>query len=375
MVDYNVMLVEGNRLMMEQLSNAIRNSEGFKLAARYHDTGEALGQGAVFHPNLILLDLDKNPLAVLDDFRRVFPNARIICMGENWNAETAGRSVQNGAQGYLVKPFTGEELRKALETFGKSGMETSSHVISFFSPKGKSGKTTLIANLALALANKTDEQVCIIDADLQFGDMAVFLNLEPRSTIVEAVRDVNFLSPLSLNGYFVPVTDNVHVLCGTKNPSLSDKIGIAAFEDVIKMARSLYRYILLDIPPGFCPMSISASELSDTTYIVAMINGAYELRHVHNALEIFKDWQDYEERVKVVLTRVSPCDLKTQKELEERLDYPVDTIIPNEYNVVSAAADNGSMAFDINPDSQLTKSINIMADHIIGRRRIQWGTP
>jgi len=373
MVEYNVMLVEGNRLMMETLSNVLRNAEGFKLVARYHDTAEALGQGAVFHPNLILLDVDRNPLGVLADFRTTFPNARILCTGEQWNAEVAGKSVNGGANGYLVKPFSADELKKALETFGKSGMETSSQVVTFFSPKGKSGKTTLIANLALSLANKTEEQVCIIDADLQFGDMAVFLNLEPRSTIVEAVRDVDFLSPLSLNGYFVPATENVHVLCGTKNPSLSDKVSIQAFESVVKMTRSLYRYILIDIPPGFCPMSISASELADTTYMLAMINGAYEIKHVQEALEIFKDWPDCEDRVKVAFTRVSPCDLKTQKDLEEKLGYPVDAIIPNEYQVVSTAADNGSMAFDINPDSELTRSINVLADHLIGRRRIQWG--
>ncbi len=372
-MEYNVLLVEGNRLMIEQLANVINETEGFSLAARYQDSADALGQGAVFHPNLIMLDVETNPVSIIDEFKRVFPDTSIICLGDHWNAETASMLVRAGARGYLIKPFTGEELKKAIKTFSSSGMEVSSEVIAFFSPKGKSGKTTLIANLAMSLARKTNEHVGIIDADLQFGDMSVFFNLEPRSTIVEAVRDVNFLSPVSLNGYFAPVNEQVLVLCGTKNPSLSDKVEIAPFNELVNMTKSMFRYVLIDIPPGFCPMSIAAAELSDVTYIVTMINGAYEIRHMQRAIEIFKDWPDYRDRVKTVFTRVSPCSLEEQMAIEAELGYPVEGILPNAYMTVSNAADNGNMALDLEPNSQLAKSINILADRLVRRKHIDWG--
>ena len=373
-MEYNVLLVESNRLMIEQLSNVINETEGFSWAARYQDPADALGQGAVFNPNLIMLDVEANPVSLLDDFKRMYPDTSIVCLGDHWNAETASMLVRAGARGYLIKPFTSDELKKALKTFGKSGMEVSSEVIAFFSPKGKSGKTTLIANLAMSLARKSGEQVGIIDADLQFGDMAVFFNLEPRSTIVEAVRDINFLSPISLNGYFMPVNDQVQVLCGTKNPSLGDKVEMEPFNEMVTMAKGLFRYILIDMPPGFCPMSIEAAEMSDVTYLVAMINGAYEVKHMRRALEIFEDWPDYKERVKTVFTRVSPCDLQQQQTLEQMMGYPVEGILPNAYMVVSNAADNGSMALDLEPNSQLAKSINLLADRLMRRRqKIDWG--
>ena len=375
-MEYNVMLVEGNRLMLEQLANVIRNTEGFQLAVRYQDPMDALGQGAVFKPNLILLDVEQGEgMSLLVDFLHAFPNVPVVCLGDHWQSEVASRMVQEGARGYLVKPFSSEELREALDTFGKSGMEVSSQMISFFSPKGKSGKTTLIANLAMSLAQKTNAQVGIVDADLQFGDMSVFFNLDPQSTIVEAVRDVDFLSPISLNNYFLPVTDKVRVLCGTKNPSLSDKVEIQPLEKMLNMAKSLFRYVLVDIPPGFNPTSISACEASDLTYLVAMVNGAYEVRHMRRSLEIFEDWEDYRDRVKAIFTRVTPCDISSQQQLEELMGYPVDAIIPNEYMVVSNAADNGRMALDIEPDSQLTRSINRLADKIIGRKKMRWDKP
>ncbi len=375
-MEYNVMLVEGNRLMLEQLANVIRNTDGFHLVARYQDPMDALGQGAVFKPNLILLDVEQGEgMSLLVDFLRAFPNIPVICLGDHWQSEVASRMVQEGARGYLVKPFTSEELSEAMDTFSKSGMEVSSQIIAFFSPKGKSGKTTLIANLAMSLAKKTKAQVGIIDADLQFGDMSVFFNLEPQSTIVEAVRDIDFLSPISLNNYFLPVTENVRVLCGTKNPSLSDKVEIQPLEKMLNMSKSLFRYILVDIPPGFNPTSISVCEASDITYLVAMINDGYEARHIRRSLEIFEDWEDYRDRAKVIFTRVTPCDISEQNKLEELINYPVEAIIPNEYMVVSNAADNGRMALDIEPDSQLTRSINRLADKIIGRKKIRWDKP
>ena len=60
MMIHNIMLVEGNRLMLEQLSSVIKNTQGVELVARFREAGEALGQGIVFMPNIILLDADNS---------------------------------------------------------------------------------------------------------------------------------------------------------------------------------------------------------------------------------------------------------------------------------------------------------------------------
>ena len=141
------------------------------------------------------------------------------------------------------------------------------------------------------------------------------------------------------------------------------------------MARNLFRYILIDVPPGFTPTSISAAELSDVTYVVTMLNGGYELQHTKRALEIFKDWQDYDKRVKPVFTRVTPCDIASQRRLEQALGEPVEAVIPNAYQIVSEAANNGSMAVDIEPDSELSQSVNRLAEKVIGHHHIRWDKP
>ena len=376
-MDYQVILVENNRLMLERLSSVIRGTSGFSLAARYQQAGDALGQSAMFKPNIILLDIDeKGNLGLVPEFASAFPGAAILCISSHWDAKESDQIAQAGAKGYLVKPFSSEELTEAVQTFSKSGMAQGSEVLAFFSPKGKSGKTTLIANLAMSLAARSGEPVGIIDADLQFGDMAVFFNLEPKSTIVEATRDSKFLSPITLNPYFmaVPEAENIRVLCGTKKPEFAEMVEIAPFEDVVRMAQSLFRYVLIDLPPGFNPISVAAAELADTTYMVAMVGGGFEVLHMKRALDVFKAWPDYEQRVKTIFTRVSPCTEKERELLEKELGYPVSSILPNEYLLVSAAANSGRMAVDVQPDTPLSKNINRLSKDIMGRR-IQWGAP
>jgi pilus assembly protein CpaE len=369
MQEYRVLLIEQNRIMIERLSSVVRNTRNFQLVSRAMDAREALGQGGVFIPNLILLDIDTlESMQLVREFVRAFPQAGILCLSSQWNAQAASTVVKAGAKGYLIKPFTSDELLAAVNTFGNSGMGMISEVMTFFSPKGKSGKTTLIANLGMALAQKSGQNVAIIDADLQFGDMAVFFNLDPQSTIVEATRDIKFLSPISLNSYFMPIADNVRVLCGTKRPEFAEDVSPQAFADMISMARNLFRYILIDVPSAFNPISVAAAELSDCVYLVAMISGSYEIKHMRQALEIFKAWPDYAAKVKTIFTRVEPCDPQKRQQLETLLEYPVCSILPNEYLLVAEAANNGRMAVDIKPESLLAQSIDLLAAQIYERQ-------
>ena len=368
-MEYRVILVESNRLMLERLSSVIRNTKDFELVSRYQRAGDALGQGLMFKPNLILLDIDESDnIALLEDFTKTYTEADVICLSAKWAPSDSESIARAGAKGFLIKPFTSEELQEALRTFNKTGLSYGSNVLAFFSPKGKSGKTTLIANLGMALAQKTGQQVGVIDADLQFGDMSVFFNLAPKTTLMEAVRDINFLSPVTLNSYFLPIAENLRVLCGTRRPEYAEMVEIKAFTEVIDMARSMYRYVLIDLPSGFTPISIATAEASDITYLAAMINGTFEIQHMQRALEIFKAWPDYEDRVRTIFTRVEPCDANEREKLAQSLGYSKVSVIPNEYMLVSSAANNGQMAILEQPDSKFARFVNQLADEIIGSK-------
>jgi len=363
---YRTVLIEANQMMLEQLSSVIKNAPGFELSARYRNAGDALGQMQAFNPEIILVDLEnERNLILLSDLKQAYPRASIIGMSRRWDSEAQSRLLRSGGGGFMIKPFNIEELQEAVNNITNSALVTKSTVISFFSPKGKSGKTTLISNLGAALARRSGEPVAVIDADLQFGDMSVFFNLTPQSTIVEAARDISFLSPVTLKTYFTEVSQNFSILCGTTKPDLAETVTIDNMTRIIHMAKSLYRYILLDLSSGFSDVACTACEESDKTILMAMVNGGYEIQHMKRAFEIFQCWDDYKDRIRPLFTRVTPCNEEARKGFSEALGYPVYHVLPNEYLAVSSAADNGRLLIDQAPGNPFSQIIEIMAGEIV----------
>ena len=99
-----------------------------------------------------------------------------------------------------------------------------------------------------------------------------------------------------------------------------------------------------------------------------MIGGGFEILHMKNALDIFKAWPDYEARVRTIFTRVEPCDENEKRKLAEKMEYPHVSVIPNEYMLVSSAANNGQMAILEQPDSKFAGFTNQLADEIISSK-------
>lgn len=262
-------------------------------------------------------------------------------------------------QGFKQESFLADE--NAADKSPKN-FSNSCQVVSFFSPKGKSGRTTLIVNLALALVRITGEPVGIIDADTHFADMDAFLNIEPQSTIVEALRDLSYLKPGTLLDYFEEAVPNVYVLCGAKTPQQAAYVEPEGLTQLIKMARSSFRYVLVDMAPGFNPISIAVAEASQNVFLTAMADNAFEVQHLRRAMEIFESLDNYQQRVGCIISRLQP-DMHHARELENQIGCPV-MLLPNEYMLCAEAANNGRMALDVGPGSPLTAQIERLAQKL-----------
>ena len=238
------------------------------------------------------------------------------------------------------------------------------HIIAFFSPKGRSAKTTLVANLALSLALKNNQSVAIIDADLQFGDIPIFFDVEPENTIVEAVRDLKNLSPLSLTPYFMQVVDGLYILGSPKEIEYADLIERKNLIQIVRMASHFYKFVLIDLPSGVDSFVMGVCEFADTIILSSMIGTGFEVEHMKRSLELFRSWSDYGKNIKVIFSRVDPCNEVEQKKLSEKLNYPVYAILPNEYLLMSAA--NSGKLLERNELSEsITKYFDKIAEGFI----------
>lgn len=359
----NIYLIEENKLMQETLAETVA-AAGFSLICGKIEDLEMLP----VKPQMILFDIDQQNEKPIESLRKIIdiiPGAYIIATSR-WMDDTLEKQMQRlGFAAGLIKPFEKNVLLKAVNALEqeKSKMRRDHKSIAFFSPKGKSGKTTLIVNLALALAERTGKTVGILDADLMFADVSVFVNIEPKSTLAEVVRDLNFLTPALLDNYFEEVTPQVKVLCGIRRPEQATVVSAADITKIINMAKESFDYLLIDTQSGFNPISIAAAEAADSTYIMAMNNSAFVTEDLKRTLDIFTSLDDWQERVRVLITRINNINMQVQQEFERAVGYKV-FLIPNEYILVSEAANKGRMAKDVSRESALSKSINQLAAEI-----------
>ncbi len=362
---YKTIIVETNKQMTDTLSATLRKAPNFELLSTFKDANSALGQSRIYNPNLFLIDVDAPQLLeMLPAFVDLFPKAVILATMSNWNAEIAYKAQKAHVVGCIIKPFKAEEIIETINLYQKRGKPDPSRIISFFSPKGRSGRTTLAALLALDLAEKTKESVALIDGDLQFGDLPIFFDLEPRHTVVDATHDIKLLTPVSFAPYFHKIKENLWILSSPERPEYAELVETDSFIEVVKMAGHIFRYLLIDLPAGFNPISLEVSNFADTNFVVAMINTGLEIEHMRRTLDMFRERRKKHKVDYPIFTRVNPCNDEEREKLELRLGYPITAIFPNEYNLVSVA-NSGRILYGLSHDTKLMQTVDKLSDRII----------
>ena len=359
---YNVILVDDDEAAITHTANIFKRFPNFTLVSSYREVKSAIGQSSVFDPNLFLINVDGVAnRSSLPAFADIFPNAIVLGIMSKWDADKAFESINSGALGCVLKPFSVEDLIDAIKIFSRGIRNTKPRSCTFFSAKGRSGKTTLISNLALSIVQQTGDLVAIIDADLQFSDMAIFFDVEPVTTIVEATRDIKFLSPIRLNPYFLPVAENIQLLCGPRRLEYSELVDVESLMAVVRMAQTLFHYVLIDLPSGLSPFATNMCEVSDSVFICGMLNTNFEVKHIKRTLPLFEMWEQYGKKINIVLNR---ADDRQKPEIERQLAHKVSAVLPNEFLMVSAA-NSGNIKNVLNQKNLLAAKIHELAKGII----------
>ncbi len=353
--------------MLEELNATLKQSPDFEVMATFNEVNAALGRSSMHNPSLFLIDIDTPEfLDRLPAFVELYPNATILGLISEWNPEITRRAIGHNILGCILKPFRDSEIIEAINVYKQRGKVGAPYTISFFSPKGRAGRTTLAALLALSIARKSGEAVALIDADLQFGDLPIFFDIEPQHTVVDAVHDLRTLVPVKLAPYFHEITKNVRLLSSPDRPEYAELVDAEGLLGLIAMTGHLFKYVFIDLPAGFNPLSVASTNFSDTNFIVAMINTGLEIEHVRRSMALFDMRKVQRNKCYPIFTRVNPCTPERKMQLEVQIGYPLAAIFPNEYNLVSIA-NSGQILTGLPSDTLMMKTIDELADRVIRR--------
>ena len=362
---YRVIIIEDNPELLDDMVTVLRRSPDFEIASTYKTANAAIGPAGMFNPNLFFVNIDNDEtLNMLAEFVKIFPGAYILATVTQWDSFKAQKAVEAGVTGCIIKPFTAKEVLEYIQLYTIRGQHKAAKLISFFSPKGRSGRTTLAALLSLIIAEKTGERVALIDADLQFGDLPIFFDVEPKRTVVDATQDIKLLTPMTFAPYFIQIKKGVSLLASPDRPEYAELVSPQNLLETVMLTKSIFRYVLVDLPSGFNPLSLEICRISNLIFVTTMINSGFEVNHVKKTMEMFDSQLDAKRKVKTVFTRVNPFTEEQRRKIALKLNYPVDVMIPNEYRMISIA-NSGRLSGGLPGDTLLMKTISKMADKII----------
>ncbi|MET3367801.1 UNVERIFIED_CONTAM: pilus assembly protein CpaE [Jeotgalibacillus campisalis] len=200
-------------------------------------------------------------------------------------------------------------------------------IIAVMSPKGGVGKTTISTNLAIGLGRISPMRVVIADLDLQFGDVASGLLIDPDRTIADAVTGAAVQDSMVLKSYLSVHPAGIYALCAPRNPSQIEQISAEQVGHLLEQLAREFDYVIVDTAPGLGEHVLATLErASDVVWVCGM--DIPSIRGLRNGLEILDEIGLVPEQRHVVLNFADKRSGLTLIDVEATIGCPVDVTLP-----------------------------------------------
>src|SRR2546423_1178534 len=349
-------------------------------------------------PDVILMDInmpDMDGITATEIIANTVPESPIIMMSVQGEQDYLRRSMLAGAREFLVKPFSADELVNAIRHVheiekvkrqryqqqapaqpgggGAGGQSltavlqpTRGKIISFFSPKGGVGRTTISTNLAVALHQSTGQPVVLVDGSLPFGDIAVILNMSPKAkTIADLVGSFEQVDAEVLESVLVQHSTGIKVLLAPPTPEAAELITGANIKKVLETLRENYAYVVVDTWPSFQEQVLTMLDVADVI-LTLMTLEITSLKNVRVFMEIAEKLGYDDQKVQLVANRNDSSGGIKASDVEASLARKIPHTIVSDGRALVLAVNRGVPFVISHRDSQVAKDIFTLAERLTG---------
>jgi pilus assembly protein CpaE len=330
---------------------------------------EALALAKETKPDVILMDInmsDMDGITATEAILRDVPFTQIVILSVQSEPDYMRRAMLAGARDFMVKPPSSDELintirnvavlahdqrkkieapARALAAHGGAGAEAvPSHrplgkIIAFYSAKGGVGCTTLATNMAIGL-NTEDTPTVLVDANLQFGDVPVFLNMQVKNSIIDLAARAEDIDPEILEDVLLSHDSGLHILAGPPRPEMADEIHADHVRKVLQLLRRHFAYVVVDTSSTMDDVTLAALDSADLLVSVATpdIPAIKDARLLFDLLHVL---EFPTENVCFVINKMDRKGGISSEAISENLRRPVEAEIPLDERTVNASINRG----------------------------------
>ena len=393
-----VLIVDDIPETRDHLSRLLGLEREIDVAGTAGSGEEAIRVAMELRPDVIVMDINMpgmDGVAAAEIISQRLPTSPIIMMSVHGEAEQLKRSISAGAREFLVKPFSGDEFSTSIRRVYERELSRRAQfqaempivpavpvveddgdhqVIAIFSPKGGAGRTTIATNLAVALHRDTGSRVCLVDANLQFGDIGVLLNLNPKNrSIADAVETGEPDSDI-IDSVVIDHSTGIRVLLAPPAPEGADLVTPAYLRKIIEHLRATHHYVVIDLPSGLSDHSLAVMDVADTILVLTALE-ITTIKNVRLFLEV-ADQLDYSRtKLRLVINRADAAQGIRIADVEASISRPIDGTIVSDGRLSVLAVNRGVPFVVSHPDSVLSRDVATLAKTLAGENGIAQDQP
>jgi pilus assembly protein CpaE len=330
---------------------------------------EAIQISQELNPDVVLMDInmpDMDGISATEAIRSKQPAVQVVILSVQSDQNYMRRAMLAGARDFLTKPPMGDELISAIRRAGAMAQSERSKsipvqalpaagnigvlppgygtpkgkIITVYSPKGGTGCTTLAVNLALTLHNE-DTRVALVDGNLQFGDVAVFMNEQGKNTIIDLAPRAEELDPEIVEEVMLKHSSSgLHILAAPARPEYAEKVSSGQFTRVLEYLSQIYSYVVVDTTSYLNDVTLAAIDVSDLMVLVTT-QDIPSIKNCRLFLDLSQTMGMERERILFAMNRYDKRISITPERIAENLKQEVSSVIALDEATVMKAVNRG----------------------------------
>jgi pilus assembly protein CpaE len=363
-----VLIVDDIAETRENIKKLLQFEADIEVVGGARSGQEGIQMAAEARPHIALMDInmpDMDGITATEGVIEQVPFCQVVILSVQSEADYMRRAMMAGAKDFIPKPPSGDELIKTIRTLGErarkeeekakvavfspvtvDGRRVSTgrlegKILAVYSAKGGVGCTMLATNLAVGL-HTGETPTVLVDTNLQFGDVSVFLNLQIKNSIADLASRADELDREFAEEVLIAHTTGLRVLAAPQRPEMAEEVSAEQVRKVLHYLKSHYAYVVVDTHSTMDDVTLAVLDSCDlllavTTPEIPAIKDARLLFDLMARLEIPKD------RVFFVMNKVDRQTAKgiSPEAVAENLKRAVDGEIPGDEKATTLSINKG----------------------------------
>lgn len=305
----------------------------------------------------------------LAEWKKKLPTAQVVMLSSLNRRREMQRLLHACAEDYLILPLDSEEVLSVLhkcEERVQAGLAKNTaqgKVVVCFSPLGRSGKTSLALNLAVALSEQEQAGVALLDFTAPFGDIIPAVGLTAGESVDSLIatmteeKEVSWRDKLTVfNGYRVWIGPAAGAIA---EPDALNYEKTSAFLESLKKQ---FAFVVIDTTAEFRDVVIAALDAADKVLLLAVLEQVPSVKNIKVCLEIFHSLGYDEDKVKLILNRATAKYNLQARDVERIINYPIVWRLPNDFAVMRQSLTTKVPCVSGAPESHLSVEVRKLAE-------------